>query len=235
MGRIVDYGHGIYAIEQEIVRFFLITGTESALLLDTGAERDDIIALIREVTQLPVTVILTHSDGDHLGNLQDFQEVFVHEADRAAAEAFPGCGEIIYRNLSEGQQFDLGGRVLTVICTPGHTPGSICLIDKENQLLFSGDTVSYGPVFMFGEGRDTKQYKETLKKLVSLKNQGKYDTVYCCHNTCPIAAEKTEELLELTEDILAGTAKGVPAELPFPCDDQPVMVQRGDCAILCLM
>lgn len=48
----------------------------------------------------------------------------------------------------DGDRFDLGGRTLEVIATPGHTPDSISLLDRANGLLFIGDTV--GTVFEAG-------------------------------------------------------------------------------------
>ena len=62
----VKYTDTIYGLEQG-VRFFLITGTERALLLYTGFGGPDLPARIAEITDLPLTVVLTHGDGDHTG------------------------------------------------------------------------------------------------------------------------------------------------------------------------
>ena len=59
---------GVWALEQEIVRCFLIVGQQRALLLDTGAEACDLMGLIREITPLPLVVLNTHGDGDHTAN-----------------------------------------------------------------------------------------------------------------------------------------------------------------------
>lgn len=142
---IVRYGSGIYAIDQQMVRAFLIVGEKGALLLDTGAVCADIPKYIEQITGLPVTVLLTHGDGDHIGNLHAFDTAYCNENDHAAVLSHEPCRNVRLLPLSEGDVFDIGGRSLKVLSTPGHTAGSVCLLDEENRILFAGDTVSYGP------------------------------------------------------------------------------------------
>ncbi len=229
---ITDYGNGIYALDQQMVRAFLIVGNKTALLLDTGAARVDIQAYIKQITDLPVTVILTHGDGDHLGNLQDFDTAYCNEGDHAAVLSHAVCKNVRLLPLSACDAFDIGGRKLRVLATPGHTAGSVCLLDTENGLLFAGDTVSYGPVFMFGPGRNMTAYLESLHRLDKLKNDGAFTTVYCCHNTCPIPADTVNELISCVEGILNGTIAGVPAPMPVPTDDKPLLCKYGRCMLL---
>ena len=59
-----------------------------------------------------------------------------------------GAYECRYRFMEDGERFDLGGRVLEVIAVPGHTAGSIALLDRTRQLLFTGDSVMKYNVFM---------------------------------------------------------------------------------------
>mgnify|MGYP002801178498 CR=1 FL=1 len=58
-----------YALDDGRVRQFLIVGTEEALLIDTGFEDSGVYEAVREITDLPVQVILTHGDVDHAGGL----------------------------------------------------------------------------------------------------------------------------------------------------------------------
>ncbi len=58
------------------------------------------------------------------------------------------------RLLWEGTVIDLGFWKFEVILTPGHTPGSIMLLDREKRLLISGDTIQAGDIYMFGPGRN---------------------------------------------------------------------------------
>ena len=58
--------------------------------------------------------------------------------------------------IREGDVLDLGGRRLEIIHLPGHTPGSIALLDTANRVLISGDPIQDGRIFMFGRFRDIK-------------------------------------------------------------------------------
>ena len=229
---IVNYGRGIYAIDQQMVRAFLIVGSKSALLLDTGAVCVDIKKYIEQITGLPVTVILTHGDADHTGNLMAYNTAYCNENDHAAVLSHESGKDVRLLSLSEGDAFDIGGRVLKTLLTPGHTAGSVCLLDEENGILFAGDTVSYGPVFMFGAGRSMTDYLESLRRLEKLSIDGVFKTVYCCHGACPIPADAVEELKSCAEGVLNHTISGVPAPMPGPADDKPLLCKYGKCMLL---
>ncbi|MDP6459276.1 MAG: MBL fold metallo-hydrolase, partial [Candidatus Hydrothermarchaeota archaeon] len=70
------------------------------------------------------------------------------------------------QGLQEGEIIELGQYSLKVLHTPGHTPGSICLLDEESKTLFSGDTLfpggSFGRVDLGGNGGEIIQ---SLKRL----------------------------------------------------------------------
>lgn len=55
-----------------------------------------------------------------------------------------------FLNLEEGMRFELGGRTVEVILTPGHTPGSCCLLDRKTRILFSGDACNTNLLILFG-------------------------------------------------------------------------------------
>ena len=116
-----------------------------------------------------------------------------------------------------------------MIEAPGHTPGSICLLDRENRILFSGDTVSYGPVFLFGSHRDIHAYRETLNKLMDL---GGFDTIYPCHNTCPVSLTTIPALMAAVDGALDGSIEGVPGDMPMPDGAAPLVYSSGKCGIL---
>jgi glyoxylase-like metal-dependent hydrolase (beta-lactamase superfamily II) len=206
----VKYEDGIYGLEQQRVRAFLIIGTESALLLDTGAIEADLPGMIRQITDLPLTVVLTHRDGDHLANLPLFSKAYIHEKDLEAAASQLSLSNTELLPLKEGEVFQLGGRSLSVIHTPGHTPGSICLLDEENRALFSGDTVSYGPVYMFGGHRDFPSYIDSLRRLDQQRARKAFDRVFCCHNSCPISPDVILDLISCAEGIMDHTIQGSP-------------------------
>lgn len=220
---------GVYGLEQGMVRSFLIVGEERALLLDSGAEELDIMALIRTVTDKPVILVHTHGDGDHTQMDGAFAELYAHPDEFPVILRFRPELKAKLIPTGEGDSFDLGGRILKVIDAPGHTPGSICLLDEENRILFSGDTVSYGPVFLFGDHRDIREYRKTLDKLSALSG---YDIVYPCHNTCPVSPEILSDLKACVDGALAGTLKPRENDMPMPPGMEASVYSVGKCGIL---
>jgi len=221
---------GVWSIDQGMVRCFLIVGKTRALLLDTGAGECDLPGLIATVTDLPLTVVQTHGDGDHTANSGLFPALYAHPAEFEIICRFrPELRDRLHP-ITEASAFDLGGRILQVIEAPGHTPGSICLLDREHRILFSGDTVSYGPVFLFGSHRDIHTYRKTLEKLLYL---GGFDTVYPCHSTCPVSLTTIPALMAAVDGALDGSIEGTQGDMPMPPgEEHPLVYSVGKCGIL---
>lgn len=221
---------GVYSLEQEMVRSFLIVGTQRAMLLDTGAEECDILALIRSVTKLPLIVLHTHGDGDHTANDDKFTDIYAHPDEFPIIRQFRPELKAHLHPITGASSFDLGGRILQVIETPGHTPGSICLLDRQGRILFSGDTLSYGPVFLFGGHRDIHTYRQTLTKLMSMG----FDTIYPCHNSCPVSLTVIPALMAAVDGALDGSIvpQDNPMPMPMPDGQAPQMYTVGKCSIL---
>ena len=220
---------GVWALEQEIVRCFLIVGQQRALLLDTGAEACDLMGMIREITPLPLVVLNTHGDGDHTANNNQFRDIHAHPDEFATIRRFRPDLTSTLHPITALSAFDLGDRVLHVIETPGHTPGSICLLDRKNRILFSGDTLSYGPVFLGGEHRDIHTYRETLVKLMTM---GGFDTIYPCHSTCPVSLSVISALLAAVDGALDGSIAPTSSDFPAPDGLTPMVYTVGKCGIL---
>ncbi len=220
---------GVWALEQEIVRCFLIVGQQRALLLDTGAEPCDLMGMIREITPLPLVVLNTHGDGDHTANNNQFRDIHAHPDEFATIRRFRPDLTSTLHPITELSAFDLGDRVLHVIETPGHTPGSICLLDRKNRILFSGDTLSYGPVFLGGDHRDIHTYRETLVKLMTM---GGFDTIYPCHSTCPVSLSVISALLAAVDGALDGSIAPEPSDILTPDGLTPMVYTVGKCGIL---
>jgi glyoxylase-like metal-dependent hydrolase (beta-lactamase superfamily II) len=83
------------------------------------------------------------------------------------------------RTLREGDQVELGGRDLTVLHTPGHTPDCICLLDERNGVLFGGDTINTGPIYAQLADSDVKAFARSTRRLAELVSSVR--TVYVPH------------------------------------------------------
>ena len=73
--------------------------------------------------------------------------------------------------MHDGERFDLGGRTIEVIATPGHTPDAISLIDRANGLLFTGDTYYPAPIWLFRPETDLDAYAASIRRLAALAPQ----------------------------------------------------------------
>ena len=121
------------------------------------------------------------------------------------------------KNIRTGDEIDLGGRTLEVLEVPGHTPGSIALLDRTHRFLISGDTVQSGCIFMHGEGRDLSTFRSSIEKMDAMRREGLFDTVFPSHGEAVIPADILADHLALADDILSGTAVPVgPAPDWFP-------------------
>jgi glyoxylase-like metal-dependent hydrolase (beta-lactamase superfamily II) len=159
---------------------------------------------------LPVVLVNTHADRDHFGGNAGFPAASMHPAEFANYAAQAGGGAAVLP-LWEGDVIDIGGRSFEVLLIPGHTPGSIALLDRENRILIVGDTISSDPVFIFGESRNIPAFIASLKKLEALS--GAYDLVYPSHGSFPLGKEAVTAQREAAERLLAGDLP--PQEPPF--------------------
>ncbi|MBR4393502.1 MAG: MBL fold metallo-hydrolase [Oscillospiraceae bacterium] len=108
--------------------------------------------------------------------------------------------------LRDGEEFDLGGRTLRIIYTPGHTPGSVCVLDAEKRRLFSGDTVcDEGVLLNFDHSCSVKTFRESIEKLKSMSDQ--WDEIWPAHHLKPIDNSFLDLYLTCTDGILAGAEK----------------------------
>lgn len=118
--------------------------------------------------------------------------------------------------VNHGDTVDLGGRVLQVIHTPGHTDGGICWLDNESRILFSGDTVNNSIILMRQPDNDTKlikQYRDTVAKLWAMEKD--YDQLAIGHDGILISKAIVKDYLDLTNGLLDGSIVGEYKETGF--------------------
>jgi glyoxylase-like metal-dependent hydrolase (beta-lactamase superfamily II) len=178
---------------------YLIVGQQRALLFDTGMGIGDVKSITAQLTQLPIVVLNSHTHNDHVGGNWQFDTVYGMDTDftrksaqgsRAAAqeEIAPGqiCGTLpkgfdrtsyatrpwkITKFMHDGDHIDLGGRSLTILATPGHTPDAICLFDAANGLLFTGDTYYPGTIWIYSPATNLAAYDASVRRLAALAPQ----------------------------------------------------------------
>jgi glyoxylase-like metal-dependent hydrolase (beta-lactamase superfamily II) len=191
----------IYEPKQfEEVISYLILGEKRALLFDTGLGIGKLSAVVARLTPLPVVVLNSHTHFDHVGGNAEFKEIWnrellhtrrnmrgqtnVYSRDALAPERL--CGALptgtsarsyavrpwkSTHAVRDGERFDLGGRVLEVMFTPGHTPDSLSLLDRKNGLLFTGDTFYPGPIYLFVPETDWAAFARSVARLAALEPQ----------------------------------------------------------------
>jgi glyoxylase-like metal-dependent hydrolase (beta-lactamase superfamily II) len=192
---------------------YLIVGQKRALLFDTGMGISDVKKVITELTKLPILVLNSHTHDDHVGGNWEFDTVYGVDTDftrnnakgsreDAQAEITPDqiCGSLpkgfdpkayvtrpwkITAYIHDGERFDLGGRTIEVIATPGHTPDAISLIDRAHGLLFTGDTYYPAPIWLFRPETNLDAYAASIRRLAALAPQVKL--VLGAHNI-PVAS-----------------------------------------------
>jgi glyoxylase-like metal-dependent hydrolase (beta-lactamase superfamily II) len=140
---------------------YLVCDTNrDAILIDPGACPASLARYIADQRARILAYVLTHSHLDHLSALDELAaalpaDVAMHpeEGDWAFCEknawlpAYPRTREVaVTRPLRHQQAFRDGGLDYTVIHTPGHSPGSVCLWFPRESIVFTGDTLFAGTV-----------------------------------------------------------------------------------------
>ncbi len=198
-----------FAVLDRGVRIFLLMGDESALVIDTGMTGLDIDELVSEHTSWPYTVLNTHADRDHIASNSQFEECFMHPSEMAFYKNVQN-GTCKVNPVFEGDIIDLGNRELEIIHLPGHTPGSITVLDRNNRCLIGGDPIQEdGDIFMFGPQRNMTAYIASLKKL---DKRTDFDYIYPSHAKEKINRTVIPQLIEGAEKIMSGEIKGEPTE-----------------------
>ena len=191
-------------------RIFLLAGREKALLIDTGMTGLDLHAITSLHTDLPLQLLNTHADRDHIAGNAQFQEFYMHPSEAAFYRNVQhGSGRLL--PVFDGDLIDLGGRTLEIIHLPGHTPGSITVLDWENRCLIGGDPIQEdGNIYMFGDHRNMDAYIAGLERLLA---RGDFDFIYPSHAKEKVSRDVIPELIDGAKDILAGKIPGKEIEV----------------------
>ena len=145
------FGTNSYLVEDE--------ATHDAVVIDSNLEPDLIVELARQRQANVRSIVLTHTDLDHIAGLHELREAFgpipiaVHDAERDVVESGKPLrrefGPLATRldnivSLREGEKYRAGSLEFEVLDTPGHSPGGVTL--KVDGYLFTGDALFAGTV-----------------------------------------------------------------------------------------
>lgn len=199
MAEIVAIDKYTWRIEDGFVRFFLLIGSKRAALIDSGVNSRDAHIIAEGLTNLPIMLINTHGDGDHVSGTGSFSEIYMAKEDyynRNMNVSFP---ETKLVELNDNDVIDLGDRQLEIITIPGHTKGSIAILDISNRYLFAGDSVQSGFIFMFGDHRDPSVYSQSLNKLFLRKSD--FDKIIASHDAPILTSDYIDKVLSSWNDV----------------------------------
>jgi glyoxylase-like metal-dependent hydrolase (beta-lactamase superfamily II) len=227
---------------------YLILGHKRAALFDTGLGIGDIKKVVTALTSLPIVVLNSHTHDDHVGDNWEFTEILgmdtpftrtnaLGSVADAQGELAQGsiCGQLpsgfdpkayttrpwqITRWIHDGDTVDLGGRVLRVLATPGHTPDSVSLLDEANGLLWTGDSFYPGTIWLKRPETDLDAYERSMARLAALVPR--LHLVLGSHNA-PVA--KPSILTKLAADVRAVRSGRVRSK---PAEDGNVTYDAGD-------
>ena len=212
--------HPVYT--NDPLNMYLILGSHTALLLDTGCGLFPLKPVVDElIGKRKLLVFNTHYHWDHsLGNVE-FGEVYIHENeveiiskpyDVSYFKDSPNKIVKIYAEqnflippakkikiLKDGDVFDLGEIKVKVIHCPGHSPGSICLLTSTGEL-FTSDVAYYGDQFL-PKKEEFPEVLNTLFKLIDLFEKQKDLELYPSHRNYPCDKTLLTDLYKGIENI----------------------------------
>ena len=233
---------------------YLVVGEDRACVIDTMMGYNNLREAVRRITDKPVVVVNTHGHPDHIYGNVYFEEAFLHPADREIAREYSEEPEFValcearglamppFRDILPGDVIDLGGRTLEVFALPGHSPGGILLLLREDRVLFTGDSVNHHLWMQLPDCLPLREYVKELDKVLFLQERA--DVILHGHARAEDDISLMRCMRDGIEEICEGkTAEdrpyewfgGVDAQHAYRCDpdkryqqDEHVICYRAD-------
>ncbi len=239
-----------YVNESGLNAMYLVKGSKCSAVIDTGTGIGDFRREAEKILGMPYVVIITHGHVDHAGGIGQFETVYIHEKDMEAAkkislaerqdyimrmeaaDAIPkgkvtidACMQNEEKAqmiaIKDGDVIDLGDKKLVIFEFPGHTNGSICILDAADRILFSGDSMN-DTELITADAEDRRALLEDWYQagVRMLQMQDRYDL--CGGGHCLISIENAEKIVECGRLALNGTL--VPEKIKIHFFDAPFYI-----------
>jgi glyoxylase-like metal-dependent hydrolase (beta-lactamase superfamily II) len=215
----------------EDINCYLFVGKDKALLFDTGLGLGNIKELITGFIKLPIIVLNSHTHYDHISGNYLFDSIVGLSTDYSKANTKGMSHETllsfykqayIFSNsllscispdyfihpflvngfVNDGEKIELGELTLEIIKTPGHSPDGICLFDKADSLLFSGDIINKGTLFLHLPESDFNDFSNSIEKLRTIDHFIKY--IMPAHGSVELESSYISGLVENIQEIKSG-------------------------------
>jgi glyoxylase-like metal-dependent hydrolase (beta-lactamase superfamily II) len=227
--RVERHESGVVWIQEPLVRSGLVEGERDIAVIDTGMGVVDFRAVVEGHSQRAPLVLQTHTHWDHIGGSHLFDRVLVHpeevdslrqglsherfvksmerfssqlpmpeswDPDTAVIPGVEAAGL-----LHDGDIIDLGGRVLEVIHTPGHSPGGVSFLDRAGRALFVGDAINMATMLLCLPGSDPNAFLQTVRRLATRVSE--VDVIVPGHGNL-MTAEDVRRVHAAFEEVYAG-------------------------------
>ena len=220
--------------QTEHVLSYLLVGEKRALLFDSGFGIGRIDQVVKALTPLPVTVLNSHTHYDHDGGNFAFTDIIAVDSEYTRNHARGTPNQIVSYNVSpgyvceplpagisvetystraypisrtihDGEKFDLGGRELEFLLTPGHTPDAVTVLDRSHHQMLTGDTFYPGNLWLFVPETDLAAYQRSIERLARLAPS--FDVLRPAHGRPEADPKLLAAVLKGLAEVKAGTAK----------------------------